>query len=80
MIKVGDKVKLSYISDGNPHNNVTGIVSEENVYKYYPNGDPNEFVLKQSCTIQYPDNSTEYVQDTERKGSGVVSPLIKVED
>lgn len=80
MIKVGDKVKLYYISDCNPHNNQIGKVIDENMYKYYPNGEPNEFVWKQQCTIQYPDGSTECIQDTERKGGGVVSPLIKIED
>jgi hypothetical protein len=80
MIKVGDKVKLFYISDGNPQNNQLGIVIKENMYKYYPNGDPNEYIWKQGCIIQYPDNSTYSVEDTERKGSGVVSPLIKIED
>lgn len=80
MIKVGDKVKLNYISDCNPHNNEVGIVIEESKYNYYPNGKPDEFILQQRCTIQYPDNSIEYVQDTERMGSGVVSPLIKVDN
>lgn len=80
MIKLKDKVKLKYISDCNPNNNKIGVVIYEHIYKYYPNRDSDEFVLRQGCTIQYPDGSTHSVEDTEREGSGVVSPLLKVED
>lgn len=80
MVEVGNKVKIYYISDCNPHNDKIGTVIEEGWYKYYPNGTPNEFLLKQRCTIQYPDGSKIFVQNTERKGSGVVSPLIIVEE
>lgn len=80
MVKVGDKVKLSYISDCNPNNNKIGTVTYERMYKYYPNGKPDEFIWKQLCTIEYPDGSTHSVEDTEREGSGVVSPLIKIEN
>lgn len=78
MVKVGDKVKLDYISDCNPHNNKVGEVIRESMHKYYPTGNVDEFVLKQSCIIQYLDGSTEQINDTERKGGGVVSPVEKV--
>lgn len=78
MVKIGDKVKLDYISDCNPHNGKIGVIIELRKHKYYPNGNPNEWIIKQSCTIQYSDNSTESVMDTERKGSGIVSPLTVV--
>lgn len=78
MVNVGDKVKLDYITDGNPHNGQVGTVIRERKYKYYPNRNPDEFVLKQCCTIQYPDGTKEYVNDTEREGSGLVSPLVEI--
>lgn len=79
MVNVGDKVKLAYISDCNPHNNKIGEVIDARISKYYPNGNPDEFVIKQCCTIQYEDGSTEFVNDTERKGSGLISPLEIIE-
>lgn len=75
MIKVGDKVKIDYISDCNTHNGEIGTVIEESMYRYYPNGNPNEFVLKQRCAVQYVDGSIGYVLDTKREGSGISSPL-----
>ncbi len=78
MVKVGDKVKVQYISDCNANNGKVGTVISERMNKFYPNGDPNEFVWKQSCIIQYLDGSTHTFYDTERMGSGLVSPLIKV--
>lgn len=74
-VKIGDQVKLAYISDGNPQNNIVGIVTQESVYDYYPNGTPDKSVQRQWCTIQYPDGTTTQVDDTQRPGSGIVSPL-----
>lgn len=78
MVNIGDKVKVKYISDCNPHNNEIGEVIDTRTHKYYPNGNPNEFIFQQCCTIEYKDGTTEYIIDTDRKGSGLVSPLEKI--
>ena len=74
-VKVGDKVRLAYISDRNPHNAQIGTVLTERLCKYYPNGKADEFIWRQTCTIEYTDGTTENVADTDAKGSGLVSSL-----
>lgn len=74
-VNVGDHVKVAYIDDANPQNNVVGEVVHEYVYNYYPNGDPLEPVERQGCTIRYPDGSELKIDDTQRNGSGIISPL-----
>ena len=55
MFKVGDKVKIPYISDCNPHNNKVGIITWLHDYSYYPNGDYSVIEKRTQGTITYDD-------------------------
>ena len=72
-VRVGDKVKIPYISDCNPHNNKVGIITWLHDYNYYPNGDCSVIEKRTQGTITYDDGTTEGVGDFYREGSGVVS-------
>lgn len=76
--KEGDKVKINYISDENPHNGEVGTLTMVRRYKYYPTGDINEFEYRYQGEIEYTDGSTESISDLEMAGSGVISPVQKV--
>lgn len=80
MFKVGDKVKIPYISDANPHNNQVGTITWLHDYNYYPNRDYSVVEKKVQGTITYDDGTTEGVGDFYRKGSGVVSEIILVKE
>lgn len=73
--KVGDNVMLAYISDCNKYNNKVGTLTWLHNYKYYPNGDINEFCIKQQGIITYDDAYEMPISDINRKGSGLVSSL-----
>lgn len=75
MVKKGDRIKLSYTSDCNPHNNKVGEVMFTNIYKYYPNANPNEFVWKEQCIVKYEDDTTVFISDTDRKDGRVISAI-----
>lgn len=77
--EVGDKVKIPYISDCNPHNNQICVITWLNDYCYYPAKDMSIVLIKTQGTVTYEDGSTETVGDFYRKGSGVVSKIIQVE-
>ena len=79
MFKVGDKVKIPYISDCNPHSNKVGTIIWLNEYNYYPNKNNSVIEKRTQGTIAYDDGTTEGVVDFYRKGSGIVSPIVKVE-
>lgn len=76
--KVGDKVKIDYISDGNKHNGQVGTITWLNEYNYYPKGDESVVEKKTQGTIIYSDGSEEEVNDFYREESGLVSPVQKV--
>ena len=76
--KVGDKVRIKYISDNSKHNNEVGTITFLRDYNYYPNGDDSVIEKKTQGTITYKDGSEESVVDFYRTGSGVVSPVEKV--
>ena len=76
--KVGDNVKLSYITDCNKHNNKVGTITWLHQYNYYPKGDLSLVELRTQGTIIYDDGTEEHINDFYRKGSGIVSPVIKV--
>lgn len=81
VFKVGDKVKIQYISDHSEHNDKVGTITHLNEYKYYPNGHKGDFSVIEKKTqgiITYDDGTTEDVSDFYRKGSGLVSPVEKV--
>lgn len=77
---LGDKVKIRYISDCNPHNNQVGTIVWLHEYKFYPNGDSTNVETRVQGTILYDDGTTEGVGDFYRKGSGLVSPVEKVKE
>ena len=75
---LGDKVKIRYISDCNPHNDKVGVIVWLKEYEFYPHGDDTESETRVQGTILYDDGTTESVGDFYRKGSGIVSPVTKV--
>lgn len=79
VFNVGDKVRIRYISDCHPHNNKIGTVSWLNTYKFYPNGDLSEVIMKTQGKISYENGTEEYVDNMYREGNGLVSPVEKVE-
>ena len=79
MFKLGDKVKIPYINDANPHNNKVGIITWLHDYNYYPNRDYSVIEQKTQGTITYEDGTTEGVVNFYRKGSGLVSEIALVE-
>lgn len=77
-IKIGDIVSIKYIYDCCPHNGMVGAISYLHKYKYYPNGNKNEFVYKWQALIKYSDGTMESVLDLFKEGSGLVSPITQV--
>lgn len=75
MFKVGDRVKIKYIGDCNPHNNKIGIITWLHEYNYYPNGDYSVIEKRTQGTITYENGTIESVNDFYRKGSGIVSKI-----
>ena len=78
MFKVGDKVKIPYISDCNKYNNRVGTITWLNQYNYYPNGDYNVIEKKTQGCITFDDGAELHVGDFYRKPSGLVSEIILV--
>lgn len=78
MFAVGDKVKISYISDCNKYNGQVGTITWLHDYKYYPNGDYSVIETRTQGVIKYDDGCELGISNMYRKGSGVVSPIIKV--
>lgn len=73
--KVGDKVRIPYINDCNPHNNKIGIITWLHDYNYYPNRNYSIIEKRTQGTITYNDGTTEGVSDFYRKSSGLVSEI-----
>lgn len=80
MFKVGDKVKIKYISDCNPHNNKVGIITWLRSYNYYPNRDYSVIEKRVQGIITYADGTTESVGNFYRKGSGLVSRIERIKE
>ena len=80
MFKVGDKVKISYISDCNPHNNKVGTITWLHDYNYYPNGDYSVVEKRTQGTITYDDGTTESVGNFYREDSGIVSKIEHIKE
>ena len=80
MFKVGDKVKIPYISDCNPHNNKVGTITWLHDYNYYPNGDYSVSEKRTQGTITYDDGKSFNVSNMYRKGSGVVSKIEHIKE
>ena len=79
MFSLGDKVRIPYISDRNPHNNQVGMIVWLHKYYRYPEGRTDTHEEKYQATIRYEDGFTENVGDLYRKGSGLVSEVELVE-
>ena len=77
LFHVGDKVKILYISDCNPHNGKVGTITWLHEYNFYPNGDFCMVEKKVQGTIAYEDGKMENISDFYRKKCGIVSPVIK---
>lgn len=78
--QVGDKVRISYISDCNPHNNKAGVITSLRNVRYYPGGDESNPKWRTQGTIAYEDGSEEGVGDMYRKGSGLVAPVELIQE
>lgn len=78
IFKLGDKVKVEYISDCSKHNGKIGIITDLRSFNYFPNGDYSIIENRINGTITYEDGSTEEIIDFYRKGNGLVSPVIKI--
>lgn len=80
MFKIGDKVKIPYISDCNPHNNKVGTIAWLRDYNYYPNRDYSVVEKRTQGTITYDDGTEEGVGNFYRDGSGLVSKVEHVKE
>ena len=78
--KVGDKVKVEYTSDASKYNGEVGTLTMVRKYKYYPDGNQDEFEYKTQGIVKYDDGTEMTISDLNRKGSGIVSPVEKVSE
>ena len=78
LFKVGDKVRIPYISDCNKYNNKVGTIVWLKDWEYYPNGDYSVVEIKTQAKIEYDDKVGIMVKDLYREHSGLVSKVIKV--
>ena len=78
--KVGDKVKVEYTSDASKYNGEVGTLTMVKKYKYYPDGNQDEFEYKTQGIVKYDDGTEMTISDLNRKGSGIVSPVEKVSE
>jgi len=56
-MKKGDSYTIGYIYDLYKHNYDTGIINWINDFKYYLNGDVNEFIIKKQINVKFKDNT-----------------------
>lgn len=73
--KIGDKVKIGYISDCDRHNGKTAVITWLNDYKYYPNRDPKEWVIRTQAELTYSDGSAIIISNLYRERSGIVDKV-----
>ncbi len=76
--KIGDKVKIPYISDCDKHNGEVGEVTWIHPYKFYPSADINNHIWKYQMQITFSDGER-IMTDPDRRSSGIVSEVILVE-
>lgn len=77
--KVGDRVKINYIGDANPHNGEVGTIIRLHSYKSFPEGNINAPEDRVQATIKYDDGWRYDIANLYRKESGLISPVIKVD-
>ena len=78
LFKVGDKVKIPYISDCNKYNNKVGVITWLHDYKYYPSATLGVEEIKTQAIVKYDDGKELEIKDLYRETSGLVSKVIKV--
>ena len=78
LFKVGDKVKIPYISDCHKYNNKVGTIKWLHDYKFYPNTFPSIEEIKTQAIVEYDDGGELEISDLYREPSGLVSKVIKV--
>lgn len=78
LFKVGDKVKIPYISDCHKYNNKVGTIKWLHDYKFYPNTFPSVEEIKTQAIVEYDDGGELEISDLYREPSGLVSKVIKV--
>ena len=78
LFKVGDKVKIPYISDCHKYNNKVGTIKWLHDYKFFPNTFPSVEEIKTQAIIEYDDGGELEISDLYREPSGLVSKVIKV--
>lgn len=74
MFKIGDKVKLAYIRDCDPHNGEIGTLTWLHDYT------ESDGTRKAQGIIKYQNGDEHTIDDVYRKGSGVVSPVEKIDE
>lgn len=52
-MKKGDTYKVGYICDCHKHNYNTGIVIWVNPFKYYPDGNIEEYIIKTQFEVEF---------------------------
>lgn len=77
MFKVGDKVKIAYIRDCDPHNGEIGTLTWLHNYTEYNGVARNE---KTQGIIKYKNGDEHIIDDVYRRESGLVSPVEKVDE
>lgn len=78
LFKVGDKVRIPYISDCNKYNNKVGTIVGLNDWEYYPNKDYSVVEIKTQAVIEYENGEKLEISNIYREQSGVISKVIKV--
>lgn len=78
--KIGDKVRIAYLSDGHPLNNAIGTVTWLHDYYYYPEGNNLHPIRRTQGEISYPNGFSLEVSNMDREPGGVVSPVEIVEE
>ena len=78
LFKVGDKVKIPYISDCHKYNNEVGTITWLHDYKFFPNTFPSVEEIKTQAIITYDDGGELEISNIYREPSGLVSKIIKV--
>lgn len=57
-MKLGDRFKVGYICDCHKHNYDEGIINWINPFKYYPNRNIDEYVIKNQIEINFVDGTS----------------------
>lgn len=59
-MKIGDKINVGYLRDCDIHNYKEGKIIWANPFKYYPNGNINEFIMKTQILLEFENKDTMY--------------------